>query len=97
MSDVVFVDAWRMTNALLAAIAFLMIARNLVVKWDRRTPRMRLMSQAMLALLFLVVEGSIESIVRDIAPGLRTAFTTAACAWIVFALIATEDDYAERR
>jgi hypothetical protein len=57
---------------------------------------MRLMSQSLLALLGVTVVSNIEQIIRNTELGVRTALTTAACAWVVFALIATPDDYSRR-
>lgn len=89
-------DIWRLSNALLAFVAGVYIAKNMLMKWRVRKSRMRLMSMALLALLLASAEGSLESIVRDIPPGPRTVLNTCACIWVLVAVLLTEDDYTER-
>lgn len=57
---------------------------------------MRLMSMALLAMLLVVVEGSIENIGLGTPLGARTALQTAACIWVIVAIVATPEDYSER-
>ena len=90
-----FTDLWRVGNALLALVAAIMIGRNMIIKWNVRQPRMRLMSMSLLSLLIVVVEGSLEQISLHTPTGPRTVLTTAACIWVVVALFATPDDYTE--
>jgi len=90
-----FSDGWRVLNAVLALIAAVMIAKNLISKWRVRKPRMRLMSMSLLALLLVVVEAAFENIHFHTPLGLQSGLTTMACVWVVIAVVFTPDDYTE--
>ena len=84
---------WRIANAVLAAAALAVISWAAVRKWRRWAPRMRLLFQAMAVLLATLIVSSVESMLRGIPVGLRTGMTTAACLWVLHAVLATEDRY----
>lgn len=96
MIDLDVTHAWRIFNAALAIVAFVLVARGASSRWRRYTTRMRLFALSLLALLFVSAETSIELAIDGVAPGLRTGLATAACAWCVYAEIATSNGY-ERR
>lgn len=91
------IDFWRIANAALGLIAFVLVARSAYTKWSQWTPRMRLLAQGMVVLLGVTVEATIENLVQGNPFGPRVALTTAACAWVAFAILGTPGGYERQR
>lgn len=83
-------DFWRLFNAALAFGSLIAMVLQMWRIWSVLSSRARLLTQAHAALLLAVVTGSIESMIQNNPTGVRTAITTAACAWTLFALLGTK-------
>lgn len=87
-----WIDAWRMSNAFLALIALIWLVLDLSTRAKHLTSRRLYLTLALSGFLIVVVEGSIEQIMYDTPPGLRTALVTSACIWTMLGLYFGQDD-----
>lgn len=92
------IEYWRLANCVLATTAFVWLMLDLRVNWPTLTPRRVYLTFSLAGLLCAVVVGSIENIVQHNPIGIRTALTTASCAWCVIGLwISHKEDRKESR
>lgn len=87
-----FIDGVRLFNTALAMTALSWLSIDLVGRVKDLSKRRLYLTLSLMGLLVSVVVGSVEQIIQNAAPGIRSAFTTAACVWALFGLYEGKDD-----
>lgn len=87
-------DVLRVVNVITSAICCHLLIASTIKRWDILPHRMHRISIGFIGLLLTVCYSSVESLVNDVPPGLRTPVTTVVLIGIVIALtVGFNDDY----
>jgi hypothetical protein len=80
------IDAVRAINALLAAIALVWVIVDFRGRLPTLSQRASYLYLSLMAFLFSAIISSVEQIIVDARPGIRSAVTIAACVWTLIGL-----------
>lgn len=93
-----WVDFYRVMNALLAGAALFWLSWDIKHRAKDMTRRQLYLALSLGALLFVVLEGSLEIVFIGTGIGPRIAFTTAACLWTLIGIwLGRKDDKKDAR
>lgn len=83
----VFDITWRIANVMLASIAGFLLIWTYSERWSGLRSPDRMIGVSFTLLLVTAALGSIEQMIRDIPPGVRTGFVTVALAYLIWGLV----------